>query len=101
MSKLSSGEEFVSPDFSDLDSSRKLTDAGWQGSAKEPVIDWKDNLGFLEGQQLTVIARNDQKNGVQDFYNHKGDVEVPNSVVGVLWKKVYQLHDGKWEMIKE
>lgn len=33
--------EKETPDFSGLDTNHYLTEAGWQGSAKEPVFNWE------------------------------------------------------------
>jgi hypothetical protein len=101
MSKLSDGENFLGPDYSGLDTSKILTGAEWAGSLKEPVVNWSGDMGYQEGQQITVIARSDEKTGAQDFYLHEGNVEVPEGVVGMTWKKIYELRGGKWQIVNE
>lgn len=91
-------------DFSSLDTNRHFIEAGWQGSAKEPVFNWdlsQDGFGSQEGDQYTVVLRRDKSKGTEDYYNHKGDVQPPQGVVGVQWKKVYTVRNGKWELTKE
>ena len=90
--------ENESQDFSGLETNRYFIDTGWQGSAKEPVLNWP---GFQEGDQYTVVLRRDESKGFEDYYNHKGDIVLPKGVVGVQWKKVYTMRSGKWELTKE
>ena len=84
--------------FSHLETNQKFIENGWKGSALEPVVEWPV-ADFQEGDKYTVVLRNAP--GYQDYYNHEGDIELPGEVEGVEWRRVYELREGQWEVVKE
>lgn len=57
------------------------------------MLNWPTD-NFNEGDRHTVAYVN------SNYYNHEGEVELPDGVENVEWKKVYELKSGKWEAVE-
>lgn len=81
-----------------IDINHEFINSGWQGSAKEPVISWPASA-FPEGEKFTVVLGKENHHGHHVYYSQRGDVEIPQRVAHVEWKKVYEIKNGKWEVV--